>query len=90
MKHHPGLVHRAIITKYKGQTDTLPARITALCDAARLTVSWDYELNIQDNHMMAAHALAMKLRWLDGFKLVGGGYQNGYCWVQVPKEPNND
>lgn len=56
---------RIIVTKYLGPTNTRGSRIVASVPSTRLTVSWDYRLNIEENHAAAATALARKLDWLD-------------------------
>lgn len=54
---------QAITTRYLGPTNHRPSRIIAQCNAGRLVVSWDYALNIEDNHGAAAQALIAKLGW---------------------------
>jgi hypothetical protein len=84
------VIRQAIITKYLGPTNYRGSRIKAKCQAESLTVSWDSNLGIDENHTAAATMLAQKLGWLmvDGrkFKLVGGAMPDisGNCYVIVP------
>lgn len=55
---------QAIVTKYLGPTNTRGSRVKATCNAGSVTVSWDYALNIDENHEAAFRALATKLGWL--------------------------
>jgi len=76
------VVRQAIMTKYHGPTDTKPAYIMASCDAGKIKIDWDCNLNIECNHRVAAAALAHKFGWLDnGEIMLNGGYANGYFWV---------
>lgn len=74
---------QAIVTKYHGPTDHNGSRITARADAGRISVSWDYALNDEQNHDAAALALAVKLGW--AVDLVGGGLptRDGNAYVMV-------
>lgn len=54
---------QAIITTYHGPTNTRGSRIIAKCDAGCLTTSWDFGLDIRENHERAAEALCAKLGW---------------------------
>lgn len=54
---------QAIIVKYHGPTDTKGARMSARCDAGRVTVPWDHALSIGDNKRAACLALLRKLGW---------------------------
>ncbi len=77
---------QAIITKYIGATNTKSARVKAIAQAGSLTLSWDDELGIDDNHFEVAKAFAEKFGWLkNGLCLVGGGMPDGTgnCYVLV-------
>ena len=64
--------HRqSIVTTYRGPTNTKGSRIVARCEAKKITVPFDYALNVDDNHAAAAAALAAELGWAG--TLVGGG-----------------
>ena len=81
---------QAIVTKYHGPTNVRGSRISARCDAGRIMVSYDYALNIGDNHKAAAQALADKLGWTveHGMPALAGGAlpgNAGYCFV-MPRE----
>ena len=54
---------QAIVTKYLGCTTTKLSRIKASCQAASLTVSYAYDLNIEENHERACALLIAKLGW---------------------------
>lgn len=73
---------QSIVTKYHGPTNTKGHRISARCDAKRITVAYDYELNASENHAAAAAALAAELGWSG--KLVGGNCgDSSMCFVFV-------
>ena len=75
---------QAIRTRYLGPTNHRGARIVATCDAKRKTYSWDYALNVAENHAQAAHALATELGWLSAHTLASGGLADGsYAHVLV-------
>lgn len=67
---------QAIQTTYKGPTNARGSRIIAVCDAGRITVSYDHALNADGNHRAAALALCAKLQW-DSAGLVGGALKDG-------------
>lgn len=70
---------QAITTKYVGATNTRGSRIVASADAGRVTVSWDYALDVFENHKKAAEAYCKKKGWTG--RLIGGGVKSGYVWV---------
>tara|TARA_R110000851_G_scaffold5164_1_gene21551 strand:- start:494 stop:733 length:240 start_codon:yes stop_codon:yes gene_type:complete len=72
---------QAIHTRYFGATDRRPSRIIATAQAGRLTVSWDHELGVEDNHKAAALAFAARYDW--GANWVGGAMPkgDGYAFV---------
>lgn len=75
---------QAITTKYFGPGNVRGSRVKAECEAGSITVSWDHSLNVEENHRVAAEALATKLGWTTEWygNLVGGGMKGaGYCWV---------
>lgn len=55
--------YQAITTKYLGPTDRRGSRVKASCLAGHLTLEWDDRFNSDQNHAMAAMALAKKLDW---------------------------
>jgi hypothetical protein len=73
---------QAIMTTYKGPTDSKGARIIAKADAGRVTVAWDHSLGILENHTAAAAALAGKLGWTGA--MVAGSIGEGYVHVFAP------
>ncbi len=75
---------KAIETKYHGPTDTRGSRFSACdSDGNRVSVSYDYALNSEDNHRAAAEALKAKMGW-DG-ELIGGSTKRGMVWVFAEK-----
>lgn len=68
------------MTKYLGATNSRGARIKATSGSGlTLTISWDYALDVERNHVAAALALAKKLNWHGTW--VGGGMKEGYAFV---------
>jgi hypothetical protein len=51
-----------ITTKYQGPTDTTGSRIVAKCGGKQLSMSYQYELSVGQNHATAAARLASKLK----------------------------
>lgn len=74
---------QAITTKYHGPTDHRGSRVTAKCDAGRITVPWDHSLDSTENHAAAVRALIHKLGWNGTFYL--GGTSDGYVAVWAEK-----
>jgi hypothetical protein len=71
---------QAVRTRYLGATNYKPSRIVAECEAGRIVVSWDYELNVHDNHAAACAALLKKMDWPQS--MTGGGFKGGAMfWV---------
>lgn len=72
---------QAIITKYVSPTNTKGSRIKATAAVGSVTVSYDYALNAEQNHLAAAKALATKYEWRGVW--TGGGMpdSSGYCFV---------
>lgn len=54
---------QAIQTKYLAPTNSRGARIKATCAAKSITVSYAYELSIEENHRLAAAELGESLEW---------------------------
>ena len=52
---------QAIETKYHGSTNHRPSRISANCVSGKITIPWNYGMNVWDNHVAAANALCDKL-----------------------------
>lgn len=80
-------MRQAISTKYHGPTNSRGSMVTAYCQAGKVTVPWDYELDIQENHYAACYALASKLMWTPLEQWHGGALANqnnhAYCFVRV-------
>lgn len=66
---------QAIKTKYLAPTNHRGARIKATCDAKSITVSYAYELSIEENHRLAAIELKTSLNW--GGTLESGSLKDG-------------
>ena len=56
-------MYQAITTKYLSATNHRGERVKATAQAGSITVSWDYELNTEANHVRAAKALSDKMGW---------------------------
>lgn len=54
---------QAILTRYHGPTDYHGARITARCEAGKVTIPYPHELSGEAVHRAAAIALCSKLGW---------------------------
>lgn len=81
-------MRQAISTKYHGPTNFRGARVTAYAQAGKVTLCWDYALDIVPNHEAAARALATKYGWgWENGQWAGGGLadsnNHAYAWVQV-------
>ena len=69
---------RSIITRYLGPTNSRGSRIVA--DAgkgARLTMPYNHELNLDENHAGAAKALCLKMGWDKVQAIHTGGHESG-------------
>jgi hypothetical protein len=66
---------QAITTKFHGPTDSRGSRVTARCQARRMTVGWDHALDSEANHARAAEQLARKLGWSG--RWIGGALPDG-------------
>lgn len=74
---------QAITTHFCPPTNNLPPRITARCQAGRVTVAHPVQKSEQAAHRVAAEALAAKLNWVGPHygPLVGGEIPGGYVFV---------
>lgn len=72
---------QAITTKYIAPTNTKGSRIAARCQARRIVVDWNDDLDQAENHAVAAKRLAMSLEWIGEW--VGGGLpdDSGFAFV---------
>jgi hypothetical protein len=69
-------MRQAIVTKYLGPTNHRGSRIKATAEAGSIVVPWNYALDPQENHRMAALTLASNMGW-DG----GASYRRlTACW----------
>ncbi len=76
---------KAITTRYLGPTDTKGSRFIATTEGDnRITISYDYSLNAEDNHKRVAVTLCDKMGW--STDIIGGGTDNGYVWVFTSNE----
>ena len=70
----------AIETRYIGPSNTKGARIAAVAEKHRVTISYPHEAGSSEKaHAVAAKALADKLGWHDEW--IGGGVKRGYVFV---------
>lgn len=79
---------QAIVTKYHGPTDKRGSRISASCEAGRISIPYPHELSSPDAHEAAAQALLGKVGLSDKWRIVGGGLPGrgaGYAFVMVPR-----
>ncbi len=75
---------KAIITKYYGPTNTRGSRFKATDeDGNQVTVSYDYSLNSESNHVAACLALCAKMNWHG--EIVHGALGNQYVHVFTAK-----
>lgn len=75
---------QAILTVYKGPTNSKGSRIIASSDAGRKTFSYDHALGVEGNHSAAANAYAKHLGWLGkDVKLVSGSLPGGGEYAHV-------
>ena len=76
-------ITQAIETKYLKATDRKNSRIKATAYGGSVVVNYDYELNTDENHFVAAMALRQKMGW-DGIFAQGGNVKgDGYYFVNV-------
>lgn len=71
---------QTIETRYHGGTNFKGSRVSASCEAGRVTLPWDHGLDIEENHKAAAHALISKLGWYGRFAI--GSTRRGYAFVK--------
>lgn len=74
---------QAIFTRYLGPTNTRGARIKAMAAGSTDTVTlpYDYGLNDETNHKLAAFDLVRKLKW--GGTWAQGSTADGYAFVSI-------
>ena len=63
---------KCITTKYIGPTNYKPSRIKAVCDGGSVTISYDYGLDPDEIHYLAADTLRRKMGW-DNLQIIGSG-----------------
>ena len=83
-RHRPrrDTMSKAIVTTYRGPTDTKGSRITASDgDGNRVTIPYPHELSGEFVHRKAAEALRDKMGWTG--PLVGGATKTGYAFVFI-------
>ena len=85
--------HRQCIrTKFIPCTNFRPSRVKAWCDRGHITVSWRYEMNVDENHAFAIRCLLEKFVMEDEKKyskgdsswdsdFLMGGDRDGYVAV---------
>lgn len=75
---------QAITTTYHGSTNTRGSRVSAKCEAGRLSLPWDHALDSEGNHKAAAQALIKKLGWDDRAWAFGSAGRNARGETFVP------
>lgn len=76
---------KAIKTKYHGPGNVKGSRISATDeDGNRIVLSWDYALDSDGNHKVAARALCDKMGWRG--ELASGGLKDCIVHVFVSRE----
>lgn len=76
-------MRQAIETRFLGPTNHRGARVTARANAGRVTIGWNFESSVEQNHWRAAEALAVCLGWAWGDHWVCGGSADGLGYVFV-------
>jgi len=76
---------QAITTKYLGPTNHKGSRIKVKSYAKSITYSWDYSLDVGENHTAAANKFLKEMEWDKDTKLIGGSLpdNSGYAFVMV-------
>jgi len=74
---------QTIMTKYLGPTNTKGSRIKAMQSygVKQVTIDFDYSLNDEGNHALAAQMLLNRLGWRGEWRM--GGTDKGYVFVNV-------
>lgn len=73
---------QAIVTKYISPSNVKGSRVKAACQAKSIILNWDDALNADQNHCVAAKALATKLGWFGHW--VGGKLPDiSTAWVET-------
>lgn len=80
---------KTILTKYLPATSTKPGRYKATdaIDGYSVTVSTDYSLGSEANHVAAAEALCKKMGWTHHNRATGA-LKKGYCHVFTSRKVN--
>jgi hypothetical protein len=76
-------ITQAIETRYLCPTNTKGGRIKATAAAGSVTVPYDYALDTQDAHRVAADALIAKMGWQGTFAQGGNVKGDGYYFVNI-------
>lgn len=84
---------QCITTKFIPCTNTKSSRIKATCERGSIVVSWDFSLNVDENHINACKQLLAKFdkedveKWgkcmFSVGRWYGGSTKTGYIFVQV-------
>jgi hypothetical protein len=74
---------QAIRTRYHGPTNTRGSRISATCEAGRLSVPYDHSKNLDANHRAACEAMRARLEWVAPHyaPMIGGTFAGDTYWV---------
>jgi len=76
--------YQHIATKYLGPTNTRGSRIKAWTSSGlSVVINYDYALNSEDNHVLAAEKIATKVGWTKT-EWVATTTETGYVFTQLP------
>ena len=74
-------MRQAIVTKYIGAGERRGSRIKAVAAAGVLFMPFDDGMDVEDNHVAAAKALALKYGWKGRFIAGGMPTEDGNVYV---------
>ena len=76
-------MRQAIVTKYRGPTNSRGSRIYVKAQAGRKSYPYDHALSAEQNHVTAARAFAEYWSWNRFGEMYGGAMPDGtgYCFV---------
>lgn len=66
-----------VITSYRGPTNTKGSRIIARSEHTKITIPYDHDLGIAENHRQAAETLRQRLNYPEAAVMLSGELPNG-------------
>lgn len=72
---------QAIQTKTISATNTKGTRIKVSCEAKTFYCSWDYSLDMEENHKVAAESMVKLMKWDNAKGITGGLFNGDYYWT---------